>query len=349
MFKKSKDNDAAGEAAGAVRDKAAKELSDGNGDSGKKTGEKKLPGLKRSNRQKRGAAALDEAEDGKDKKKDRYTGKMLYDMGTVMVFCAFIIASIVMANCGNEMYKVNLTMVGVTFGVAVLAAFRVINGAMILAAIQTVIFVGYRLMSAQGSYNKISLGWILVPGLTVLGYSFIDKSKKEVERSQEVMNEQINELVMTDPVTGLYNLRSMYMDIQTQISYAERNNKNICLMILRPKYLNELKAVLVKKEFNDVVIRLSKAVCDTVRLEDRVYAIDSEGSFGVILTCDLAGARLVEERLAEKLNDNELYEGVKEDNEIRVEMMMGCVQYDEEIDRDAILLKKQAEEALKDL
>ena len=39
MFKKSKDNDAAGEAAGAVRDKAAKELSDGNGDSGKKTGE----------------------------------------------------------------------------------------------------------------------------------------------------------------------------------------------------------------------------------------------------------------------------------------------------------------------
>jgi GGDEF domain-containing protein len=349
MFKKGKDNETAGEAAASAKRKKAEETAGSEDDSRKKPKDIKLPGIKGAGKLRRGSGRSDSADDGKDKKKDRYTGKMMYDLGTVLVFCAFITASIVMANCGKEMYKVNLTMVGVTFGAAVLAAFRVINGAMILAAVQTVIYIGYRLMSSQGGDNKISLGWILVPGLAVLGYSFIDKAKKEMERSQEVMHEQIDELVMTDPVTGLYNLRSMYMDIQTQISYAERNDKNICLMILRPKYLTELKAVLVKKEFNDVVVRLSKAVCDTVRLEDRVYAIDSEGSFGVILTCDLAGARLVEERLAEKLKDNELYDGVKEDYDIRVEMMMGCVQYDEEINRDAILFKKMAEEAMKDL
>ncbi|MBQ7587099.1 MAG: GGDEF domain-containing protein [Lachnospiraceae bacterium] len=348
MLKIGKDKEAVKEAAGTVNGKTGNTAGD-DGRNGKDSGGKVFSGVKRTDRLKRGTAVSGDPDNGKDKKKDRYTDKMLYDMGTVIVFCAFIIASIVMANSGSEIYKLNLTMVGVTFGVAVLAAFRVINGAMILAALQTVIFIGYRVMSSQGSGNRAALGWILVPGLTVLGYSLIDRSKKELERTREVMLEQINELVMTDPVTGLYNLRSMYMDIQTQISYAERNNKNICLMILRPKYLNELKAVLVKKEFNDVVIRLSKAVCDTVRLEDRVYAIDSEGSFGVILTCDLAGARLVEERLADKLNDNDLYEGVKEDNEIRVEMMMGCVQYDEAIDRDAILLKKMAEEAMKDL
>ncbi|MCR5421648.1 MAG: GGDEF domain-containing protein [Lachnospiraceae bacterium] len=291
------------------------------------------------------------ADDSDNGKKKKYTGKALYDMGTVFVFCAFITASIVMANCGNELYKENLTMVGVTFVVAVLAAFRVINGAMVLAALQTVIFIGIKIssLSSGGLDNKVSLGWILVPGLLVFGYSLIDKSKKEIERSYEVMNEQINELIMTDPVTGLYNLRSMYMDIQTQISYAERNNKHICLMIIKPKYVEELKTVLKKDEFREVVIRLSKTVCDTIRLEDRVYSIDSEGSFGVILTCDLSGAALVEERLAEKLKDDKLYSGVSQGNEIRVEMLLGCVQYDEQLKRDAILFKKSVESVLRDL
>ena len=242
-------------------------------------------------------------------------------------------------------------MVAVTFTVGVLAAFRVINAAMILAAMQTVIYLGIMVakMASDGLDNKISFGWALVPGLLVLGYSFVNKGKKELERSHEVMLEQVNELVITDPVTGLYNLRSMYMDIQTQISYAERNNKQICLMILRPKYIDELKKVLKGDEFNEVVIRLSKVVCDTVRLEDRVYSIDSEGGFGVILTCDLAGSKLVQERLTEKLGDRNLFSGVVENRAIKVDMQLGCVQYEEALRRDAIKFKELATNAVRDI
>ena len=284
-------------------------------------------------------------------KKVKYTGKTSYDLGTVLIFCAFAAASIVMSNCSQDLYKENLTMVVVTFTVAVLAAFRVVNAAMILAVLQTVIFIGIKIASAASGNldEKISLGWIVVPILIVLGYTFINRAKKEADLSQEIMNDQINELIMTDPVTGLYNLRSMYMDIQTQISYAERNGKDICLMILKPKYTEELKTALKAKEFKEVVVRLSKAVCDTVRLEDRVYSIDSEGGFGIILTCDLEGAGLVEERLAEKLGDEEMYSGVVAGNDIRVDMQYGCVQYDEGLNRDAIRFRELAEAALKDI
>ncbi|MCR4807394.1 MAG: GGDEF domain-containing protein [Lachnospiraceae bacterium] len=289
---------------------------------------------------------------GKEKeKKVKYTGKASYDLGTILVFCAFAIASIVTSSCGRELYKENITMVAVAFTVAILAAFRVINAAMILAALQTVIFIGLKIASiASGTLEyKISFGWVAVPGLLVLGYTFINRAKREANLAQEIMNEQINELIMTDPVTGLYNLRSMYMDIQTQISYAERNNKQICLMILMPKYVDEMKAVLKPKEFKEVVIRLSKAVCDTVRLEDRVYSIDSEGGFGIILTCDREGARLVEDRLSERLSDADMYSDIVAGNEIRVEMQLGCVQYDEKLERDAIKFKDQTQAALKDL
>ena len=287
----------------------------------------------------------------KKEKKVKYTGKASYDLGTVFIFCAFVIASVVMANCSLDLAKENLTMIAVTFTVGVLAAFRVMNAAMILAAIQTVIYIGIKIASmASGSFDdKISMGWVVVPGLLVLGYSFVNRAKKESDISHEVMNEQINELIMTDPVTGLYNLRSMYMDIQTQISYAERNNKQISLMILKPKYVDEMKAVLKQKEFNEVIVRLSKVVCDTVRLEDRVYAIDSEGSFGVILTCDLEGARLVEDRLYDKFADKSLYAGIVAGNDIRVDMQLGCVQYDEKLQRDAIKFKELAQAAVKDI
>ena len=284
-------------------------------------------------------------------KKVKYTGKTSYDLGTILIFCAFAAASIVMSNCSKDLYKENLTMVVVTFTVAILAAFRVVNAAMILAALQTVIFIGLKIASAaSGDFDeKISLGWIVVPGLIVLGYTFVNRAKKEADLSQEIMNDQINELIMTDPVTGLYNLRSMYMDIQTQISYAERNGKDICLMILKPKYVDELKTVLKPREFKEVVERLSKTVCDTVRLEDRVYSIDSEGGFGIILTCDLEGAGLVEERLAEKFQGEEMYSGVVSGNDIRVDMQLGCVQYEEKLNRDAIRFKELAEQSLKDI
>ena len=284
-------------------------------------------------------------------KKVKYTGKTSYDLGTVLIFCAFVTAAVVTSNCSQELYKENLTMVAVTFTVAVLAAFRVVNAAMILAAIQTVIFIGIKIASAaSGDFDeKVSLGWIVVPGLIVLGYTFVNRAKKEADLSREIMSEQINELIMTDPVTGLYNLRSMYMDIQTQISYAERNGKQICLMILKPKYIDELKAVLKPKEFKEVVERLSKTVCDTVRLEDRVYSIDSEGGFGIILTCDREGARLVEERLTEKLAHEDMYSGIVAGNEIRVDMQLGCMQYDDKLERDAIKFKELTEKELRDI
>lgn len=284
-------------------------------------------------------------------KKSKYSGKAMYDMGTILIFCAFVIASIVMANCGQELYKENLVMVAVTFTAAILAAYRVINAAMILAAIQTVIYIGVKIASlvSDGDVNKVSFGWIVVPGMLVIGYTLVNKAKVEQERSQEVMSEQIEELVMIDPVTGLYNLRSMYMDIQTQISYAERNNKQICLMILKPKYVDEMRTALKPKELEEVVVRLSKVVCDTVRLEDRVYAIDSEGTFGIILTCDLAGSRLVEERLTNKLRDKGLFAGIVTNNELRVEMQLGCVQYDENLKRDAIRFRQMAQNAVRDI
>ena len=136
----------------------------------------------------------------------------------------------------------------------------------------------------------------------------------------------------------------MFMDIQTQISYAERNESPISLMILRLRYPAEMKKVLKSSQYQQVVKQLSNLIVDTVRLEDRVYSIDDNGGFGIILTCDKEGTKIVEKRLRGKLDDPKWFEGVS-DKPIRTEVRIGYLQYEKsKYNRNANEFKDDVEE-----
>ena len=83
---------------------------------------------------------------------------------------------------------------------------------------------------------------------------------------------------------------------------------------------------------------------DTIRLEDRVYAIDDMGSFAIILTTDVVGCRSVVNRLRNKLDNEEAFTGISS-KPIRVEVKIGYLEYDkEEYQRDARLFLTKVEE-----
>ena len=180
--------------------------------------------------------------------------------------------------------------------------------------------------------------------LQAVGIALYVKRYTPLTLENALLKKQIAELVMIDPVTGLYNLRSLFMDIQTQISYAERNNSPISLMILRLRYPAEMKKVLKSSQYDKVVKQLSNLIVDTVRLEDRVYSIDENGGFGIILTCDKEGTKLVEKRLRGKLDDPKWFEGIS-DKQIRTEVKIGYLQYEKaKYNRNANEFKDDVEE-----
>ena len=82
---------------------------------------------------------------------------------------------------------------------------------------------------------------------------------------------------------------------------------------------------------------------DTVRLEDRVYSLDNDGTLGILLTCNRNGARLVEKRLREKIDNPEAFTDIAE-KPLRMEIQLGCLEYKQEYNRDAILFKSRVEE-----
>ena len=272
------------------------------------------------------------------------SGKTLEDIGISVLLIALFSATIVDSLGGEFLFTENLVMTIVTFVAVLLAAIRVTNIPAIIAGIATVSYIAYKLyqMFAQGGIIEgLSYLWIAIPGLAVLGMALFSKGIQRLQRDNNVLSKQVEDLIMIDPLTGFYNLRSMYMDIQTQISYSERNNTYISLMIIRPRYRKELKDVLNKEQYEKVIVTFSKIVYETVRLEDRVYSLDR--TVGVLLTCDRQGAKLVEKRIRTKIDNTNAFDNIAK-KPIRMEIQLGFLEYKKEYNRDAIKFKSLVEE-----
>ncbi len=275
-------------------------------------------------------------------------GTVLSYLGIGLVLLTYILAVVITNSTGSEFFVENLIMtIAISAAVAVTIS-GYLTMAIIVAAVATVIFAGlkiYSIVALHNSFPPISFLWVVLPALSVVGIALYVRRYSPLVLENALLRKQIAELVMIDPVTGLYNLRSMFMDIQTQISYAERNNSPISLMIIRLRYPAEMRKVLKASQYETVIKQLSLLIVDTVRLEDRVYSIDENGGFGIILTCDKEGTKIVEKRLRSKLDDPKWFESVSDRERIRTEIKVGYLQYDKtKYNRNANLFKDEVEQ-----
>lgn len=273
-------------------------------------------------------------------------GQGLQYVGISLTIAAFIIAIIIVNFSGAQHFTENIIM-SVAMGISIVfITLSYTTVAIVIGAASIVGFIGIKvfgIMMASGTIEPLSFLWILAPVMAIVGMYLYVSGNSSFALENALLKKQIAELVMTDPVTGLYNLRSMFMDIQTQISYSERNKTAISLMIIRLRYPDEMKKVLKPSEYQTVVKQLSLLLVDTVRLEDKVYSIDDNGGFGIILTCDRKGTKLVEKRLRTKLEDPKWFENVSDKHQVRTEVKVGYLQYDAKYNRDANAFKEDVE------
>lgn len=274
------------------------------------------------------------------------SGKTLEDVGISVLLIALFAIAMVDALSDRSLFTENFVLTIITFVAVLLTAIRVVSIPVVVVSLETICFIAYKIyqvIALDATVPVLSYLWIAIPGLAVLGMSLFIKGVQRLQRDNNVLSKQVEDLIMIDPLTGFYNLRSMYMDIQTQISFSERNNTSISLMIIRPRYRKELKDVLKKTQYEQVIVNLSKIVYETVRLEDKVYSLDGDGTIGVLLTCDRQGAKLVERRIRGNIEKSEAFANIAE-KPIRMEIQLGYLEYKKEYNRDAIKYKSLVED-----
>lgn len=286
---------------------------------------------------------------GEEKKKSAASGdgKIVSYIGLGLMLLSFILAVVATNYAGSEHFTENIIMTCTLALSVIITVAGYLTIGVIVAAVATVVFSGlkiYSLTILQNDFPRVSFLWVILPAMCIVGIALYIKRYSPLLLENAILKKQIDDLVMIDPVTGLYNLRSLFMDFQTQISYAERNDSPISFMILRLRYPAEMRKVLKPSQYEKVVKQLSMLIIDTVRLEDRVYSIDENGGFGIILTCDKDGTRIVEKRIRDKLSDSKWFEGIS-DNQIRTEVRIGYLQYDKtKYNRDANSFKSDVED-----
>lgn len=281
--------------------------------------------------------------------KKRATGYLLQDIGLVLFLLCVCAMSVAVGKAGEDLLLEFIVMLMATFLAIMLAGFKLSSLAIVTAGFSILGYTAYKIYFAYAYSEEIvplCYVWIILPIVSVAAMLTFIYGNRQTELENDVLKEQVEELVMINSLTGLYNLRSLYTDLQKQATYAERNNMTICLMIVQLRYEQELKNVLSRSHYEALIQKMAEIVVDAVRVEDRTYSLDNHGTIGIILTCDLAGSEFAKNRIKARLQEKDAYKGIT-DSAIRIEVRVACLQYDKETyGSDMIAFKQKVESEL---
>ena len=230
--------------------------------------------------------------------------------------------------------------------IAVLCGFMDrVNTGTALAATITCGWVAYKLYSFYAVGETVYLTDYFVTVLPLLGSgaaALFSRSMRHVNAENKLLRRQVDEQVLVDDVTELYNLRAMYRDAQMMTGYCVRNHLPISLMIIQMRYESELRGMLSHSQLRK---RLAELVMDSVRVEDKVYCIDEHGTMAILLTSNEANSAYVRSRIIAAVTKEDAFDGILERG-THMDLRFACKEYDEHFGKDMMAFKKAVESEL---
>ena len=276
-------------------------------------------------------------------------GYLFQDIGLVLLLACLFTGSLAVSYTEKSMLFEAVIMLLGTFGALLLAGFKLFGLSWVLAGLEVTIYTAFRLylfLSSDKDIPLLSLVWIFLPIFSAAAMYLFMSGNRRLELENHILREQVEELVMINPLTRLYNLRSLYNDLNIQAAYSERNKVPMTLMLIVLKYESELANILSRSNYESIIQRLARLVVDTVRAEDKTYSIDSKGSLAVLLACDKAGSEIVMQRVRSRISNKDAFAGIARAS-IKIEVKMASLEYEKKIyGNDMILYKQRVENEL---
>lgn len=270
-------------------------------------------------------------------------GYLFQDIGLVLLLASLFTGAMTVSYTPKALLFEAVIMLLATFAALLFAGFKLFYLSIVVAGLEVTIYTAYRLYLFLAYDKEIpaqSFVWIFLPIVSVaVMYLFVSGNRK-LELENDILREQVEELVMVNPLTKLYNLRSLYHDLYIQVSYAERNKLPLSLMVIVLKYEAELASILSRQNYERMIQRLALIVSDTVRVEDKTYSTDNKGSLAIIMTCDKEGSNIAISRLRSRISEPDAFSGITE-NAIKIEVKIASMEYNKEEFGDNMMAFKQ--------
>ncbi len=279
--------------------------------------------------------------------KKRKTGYLLQDIGLVLFLLCVGSMAFTVGYAGEELLLEFVIMLMATFFAILLAGFKLSSLAIVAGGFSVLGYSAYKLYFSLAYSQEIDILcyiWIVFPIISVASMLLFIYGNQQTELENDVLKEQVEELVMINSLTGLYNLRSLYNDLQKQVAYSKRNKVAVSLMIVKLRYEQELKSILSRSHYEVMIQRMAELVVDVIRIEDKAFSLDNQGTMGIILTCDLVGCEFAKKRIKARLESEDAFKGITS-SAIQVKVKIAYLEYDSEIHGNDMLTFKQKVES----
>ncbi len=268
----------------------------------------------------------------------------------VALLLLWAFAQAAMLAYGMEEMRVTYMVMIVVMDTLVLLGFMgQASMALVLSGALTCVWVSYKLYMfyAQGALLQ-TIDYVMVPMPmvgAVAGWMFTT-AVNGLSAENVMLRRQVEELVLVDDVTGLYNARALYRDMQIMVRYGDRNHLPISLMLIQLRYETELRGLLTNTQFMELRQRLANILRDGIRVEDRAYVIDEHGTMAVLLTTTEKDSSFVRNRLAKAFSTPGSFDGLLARG-TNVDLRYACKQYDyKEYGNDMMGFKRAVEKEL---
>ncbi len=268
---------------------------------------------------------------------------LIQDFGILLFMAAVMAASLITALTDKSLvYQHTALLVGIMLSSLLLGLRARIGGIMVSGAM-ILLFAIYKLYMYFAYKTPIEWTaylWPVVIVTALIGMSVFISYFSVIEGVNGLLNNRLDQLTVMDPLTGLENNRSMISSLARYMALSERKGTEMGLMMIRLRYADELKKVLTADQFNQLRHNLAQVVQNVVRVEDRVFSIDDNGSLGIIYFS--TGASFLKGRILKAVEEENLLPDLNEQM-LKVDLSIVYKQYEKELGKDAMRFVNEVE------
>ena len=255
---------------------------------------------------------------------------LLQDLGILLFMISVAAAALITALGGRDMLYQNVAMMLAVLLSSVLLVMRAKVAGAVTAGLTILVFAAYKLymrFSYAAAIEWTAFLWPFIVLGALGGMTLFISLFSVIEGVNGVLNKRLDELTVMDPLTGLENMRSMVMSLKRYMALSRRNGTEMGLMMVRLRYADEIKKVLTRAQFGDLRHNIAITVQNALRLEDRVFSIDENGSLGIIYFSKEAGVTVVKSRVLSAVANKNMLPDLNE-QALTVELSAVYKQYD---------------------
>ncbi|MCH3964838.1 MAG: GGDEF domain-containing protein [Clostridium sp.] len=240
----------------------------------------------------------------------------------------------------------NYIMLLVLMFVALISYYTDMTFSLIVVLICDFAYFSYKLyMSVTNSIsiNENSYYWAVSIPLTALIVSFLSRYILYIQMESKKIMAENKSFVMIDPLTGIRNSSALLNELPIYMNMSKRHGIPLSLMVVKFKYNSNLKSIAGMEFFRDILVKCSRSLENSLRIEDRKYILPEDDIFAFILISDENGCEIIKTRLKENINNMTLDRYDRLGN-LKLEVQIGYYIYNEDIQNPMDFLSKAEKE-----